>query len=166
MALILHYLLKNWPLMKNENALSRKEHKLWRGGSHFDFIQIFTKWWHWVEHNADFFFLSNYQNSSNFQTFLFVLHFQQRVAKLGAFLINKITFKAYLVQFWSSGYTWLTYFPPPSHCDIYLLENWIIILNLSSWAGDLVLVYSFQPYFQNWQDCFAKISSQDLNAKY
>ena len=48
---------------------------------------------------------------------LIVLNFQQRVAKLGEFPINLMIFKAPPVQFWSSGYTWLTYFPPPSHCD-------------------------------------------------
>ena len=48
----------------------------------------------WVEHKAEFclFFLSN------FQTF-YLFNFQQRVAKLGAFPINLIIFKAPPVQF-------------------------------------------------------------------
>ena len=47
--------------------------------------------------------------SFKFSDILFVFNFQQRVAKLGAFPINLIIFKAPLVQFWIS-------FLPSSHC--------------------------------------------------
>ena len=61
--------------------------------------------------NFDFFSFK-FSKFFKFSDILFVFNFQKRVAKLGAFPINLIIFKAPPVQFC----TWLTNFPPSSHC--------------------------------------------------
>jgi hypothetical protein len=70
----------------------------------------------WVEHKAEiwpFFF--------QILEILLFFNFPKIWANVEFIPINLIIFKAPPVQIWSSYCAGLTYFPPPSHCAIFII---------------------------------------------
>ena len=81
--------------------------------------QLVLSIWYVFGKSLGCFFPFKFSKFFKFSDILFILN---KEAKLEAFPINLIIFIAPPVQLRSSGCTWLTYFPPPSHCATFCIK--------------------------------------------